>query len=212
MVAADPLSAYSTDRLVIRYGDVVAIHAPASADGRHLLRILATLEPPDAGHYHFNGKRIDLNNYQACLSTKRQIGYVAADAAMISNRTVRENLLLTRYYYENDLTIEIDETLGALCRGAGLSEYLDWRPSEMSSEAQWKAIMIREMAKQPMLMLVDQPETFMGIAKTDVIFNHLKNMIQSSTAVVFISHDRTMTDLANRRLTLAAGKICTRPV
>jgi ABC-type lipoprotein export system ATPase subunit len=37
-------------------------------------------------------------------------------------------------------------------------------------------------------------------------------MVQLSTAVIFISHDRTMTDLANRRLTLAAGKIRTRPV
>jgi hypothetical protein len=69
------------------------------------------------GTYRFNGEMVNLKDYRQCLAVKRQIGYVAADAAMISNRTIRENLLLTRFYYENDLTIDIDQKTEALCKG-----------------------------------------------------------------------------------------------
>ena len=119
-------------RLAVASGDVIAVFTDSPAGGRHLLRILATLEQTERGQYRFNGKPVDLKDYRQCLAVKRQIGYVAPDAAMISNRTLRENLLLTRFYSENDLTIDIDETVGSLCRGAGLSQMLNRRPSVLS--------------------------------------------------------------------------------
>ncbi len=214
LVLASPGSArqYVTNRLAIDQGDVIAIVTDAPGDGRHLLRILATLERPDRGEYRFNGTTLDLQDYQQCLAVKRQIGYVAAEAAMISNRTLRENLLLARFYYENDLTVDIDESMGVLCREAGLSHKLNRRPSALSDGELLKAITIREMGKGPALMLVDRPENFMDITEDDGLFNHLKYMVQTGTAVVFFSHNSKMTDLANRQLKMADAEIRTRSV
>lgn len=194
-------------RLVIAHGDLMAIVTDAPADCRRLLRVLATLERPDQGEYRFRGTHVNLKDYRDCLAVKRQIGYVAADAAMISNRTLRENLLLTRFYFENDLTIDIDETVGALCEGAGLTRKLERRPSALSSTELLNAIAIREMTKAPAVMLVEQPENFMRMTRSDGVFKHLKKMIRSGTAVIFYSHNHKMTGLANRRLALADGAI-----
>ncbi len=199
-------------RLAVAHGDVIAVFTDSPADGRHLLRILATLEQPERGQYRFNGKPVDLKDYRQCLAVKRQIGYVAPDAAMISNRTLRENLLLTRFYSENDLTIDIDETVGSLCRGAGLSQMLNRRPSVLSGRELLKAIAIREMGKAPAVMLIDRPENFMECSEGDSIFNHLKNMVRSGTAVVFVSHNAKVNGLANRQLTVIGGEIRTAPV
>jgi ABC-type ATPase involved in cell division len=203
---------YGTNRLTVAQGDVIAIVTDAPEDGRHLLRVMATLERLAGGCYRFHGTLLDLDDYRKCLAVKRRIGYVAPDAAMLSNRTLWENLLLARFYYENDLTIDIDETMRSLCRDADLSRKLDWRPSRLSDGELLKAITIREMGKAPAVMLVDRPENFMNISESDGIFNHLKNMVQSGTAVVFYSNNSRMTDLANRRLTLAGGEIRTRSV
>lgn len=202
---------YGSHRLAVAQGDVIAIVTDPPIDGRHLLRILATLERPDGGEYRFNGKMVDLKDDRQCLAIKRQIGYVATDAVMISNRTIRENLLLTRFYYENDLTIDIDKTVGSLCRGAGLSQKLNRRPAVLSDRELLKAITIREMSKAPAVMLIDRPENFMEITENDGIFNHLKDMVRSGMAVVFVSHNSKMTGLANRQLTLADGEIRARP-
>jgi ABC-type lipoprotein export system ATPase subunit len=196
-------------RITVVRGDVIAIITDPPADGRHLLRVLATLEEPERGEYRFNGKKIDLKDYRRCLSVKRQIGYVAPDAGMISNRTLRENLLLNRFYSENDLTVDIDETMASLCRGAGLFNMLNRRPSVLSDSELLKAITIREMGKAPAVMLIDRPENFMKIDEDDRIYSHLKNMVESGTAVVFVSHNRKMTGLASRQLILTDGEIRT---
>ena len=196
-------------RLAVAPGDVIAVIVDPPVDGRYLLRILATLDQPKRGEYRFNGKKVDLKDYRQCLAIKRQIGYVAPDAGMISNRTLRENLLLTRFYSENDLTIDIDETLDSLCRGAGLFPMLNRRPSVLSDSELLKAITIREMGKAPPVMLIDRPENFIKIDENDGIYSHLKNMAGSGTAVVFVSHNRKMTGLANRQLILTDGEIRT---
>lgn len=199
-------------RLAVAHGDVIAVFSDPPADGRHLLRILATLAQPERGEYRFNGKMVDLKDYRQCLAVKRQIGYVAPDAAMLSNQTLRENLLLSKFYSENDLTLDLDETLDSLCKGAGLSRMLSRRPSVLSDGELLKAIAIREMCKAPVVMLIDRPENFMEISEMDGIFNHLKNMVGSGTAVVFVSHKSEMNGFANRRLTVAGGEMRTTSV
>jgi len=203
---------YRTERLVIEPGDVTAVVSDVPVDVRALLRALATLERLTDGRFRFDGSDIACDDYRACLPIKRRIGYVAADAAMVSNLTLRENLLLARYYFENRLDIVLDESVDRLCRDAGLAQHLDRRPAVLSDAELLKAIMIREMIKTPLLMLVDRPENFMDITENDAIFEQLKNMVVSGTAVVFSSHNRKMTDLANRRLVLADDRIETRVV
>ena len=198
-----------THRLTVSHGDVAAVLTDSPADGGHLLRMLATLEQPERGEYRFNGEMVDLKDYRQSLDVKRQIGYVASDAAMLSNQTLRENLLLSRFYAENDLSISLDGTLDSLCKGAGLTRMLDRRPSVLSNEELLKAIAVREMGKAPAVMLIDRPENFMEISENDNIFNHLKNMIRSGTAVVFVSHNSEMNGLSNRRVTVAGGEIRT---
>lgn len=199
-------------RLAIAHGDVIAVFTDTPAIGRRLLRILATLEQPKRGEYRFNGEMVALKDYRQCLAVKRRIGYVAPDAAMLSNQSLRENLLLSRFYSEDDLTIEMDGAMMSLCKGAGLSRMLNRRPSVLSDGELMKAIAVREMCKRPAVMLIDRPENFMEISEKDTIFNHLKNMVGSGTAVVFISHNAEMNSLANRQLTVADGEIRTTSV
>ena len=111
------------------------------------------------------------------------------------------------YKSAEEVTLDIGDTVAALCQDAGLSRKLEQRPSVLNDAELLKAITIREMAKLPLLMLVDRPENFMDITETDAIFSHLKNMVLSGTAVVFFSHNQQMVDLATRQLMLAGETI-----
>ncbi|BBO90904.1 ATP-binding cassette domain-containing protein [Desulfosarcina ovata] len=198
---------YASPRFAVEPGAVMAVVCDQPVDAGPFLRMLATLDRPVQGAIRFDGRPLDLDDYRQCLPVKRRIGYVAADAAMISNLTLRENLLLSRFYFENNLAIELDETVDVLCRDAGLGSKLDQRPAALSDAELLKAITIREMAKAPLLMLVHRPENFIAIADRDAIFNALKNMVQSGTAVVFFSQNPGMIDLATSQLTLSGGEI-----
>ena len=121
LVSSGSHGQYETKRLVVAPGDVIAIQTPKHNDARNLLRVMATLNSPENGTYRFNNKIVDLKNYRQCLPVKRQIGYVADDSALISNRTVRENLLLHRFYEEDDLTIDLAGQIASLCDDTGIS-------------------------------------------------------------------------------------------
>ena len=208
---ADPTRQVDPIRLAIHRGEMAVIGSDDPLDGRHLLRVLATLDQPWRGKYRFKGKRVEMNRYRQCLGIKRQIGYVATDAALISNRTLRENLLLMRFYHENDLNIDLDETVRNLCNEAALASKLDQRPAALSGTELLKAVAIREIAKSPAVMLLENPETFLEAKNTDGLFQQLKKMRRKGSAVVFSTNDSKLAGLANRRLTLVDGQLQASP-
>ena len=138
-------------------GDVCAIEADEEDDAAVFLRALGTLTLPVKGTYRFRGENQDLFDYRHLLPIKKKIGYVAQDSAMISNRTVRENLLLMRNYFENSLFIDLDESTAQLCRKFDLEDKLDMRPGALNPLDLQIAITIRELSKSPEVLLVDRP-------------------------------------------------------
>ena len=148
--------------LALEEGEMVAVDADDPEDARLLLRALATLIPPTAGRFRLAGAEVDFTDYRRLLPVKRQIGYVAADAAMLSNRTLRQNILTMRHYFENSLSIELDAAMAELCRKLGIEKELDLLPAQVDPTDLHRAIAARELGKAPRLMLFDRPEETIG--------------------------------------------------
>ena len=191
-------------------GDVCAIEASNPDDAHQFLRALATLAMPLKGIYKFKDKKQDFSNYHDVLRCKRKIGYIAQDAALISNITVRQNLLMTRYYFENNLNIDLDDDMRLLCRSFGLEEKLDKRPAELNSMEAQAAIVIREISKQPLVFLLQQPEDFIGHARFDLLVKILNDWIAKQAPIVFLSYDRRLIRrFANRKILITDGSLTT---
>ena len=191
-------------------GDVCAIDAQVPDDATMFLRSVATLIRPVNGTYRYNGKRINMASYKAMLSCKPKIGYIAPDAALISNLTIRQNILIQRYYLENDLTIDLDEKLQNLCDTFGICEKLDMRPADLNTMEIQMAIVIREMSKKPQVLLLDRPEDFIGHSKFDILVEIFNDWITKRKPVVFLSYDRRLIRrFANRKILITNGALTT---
>lgn len=189
-------------------GDVCAIEAERPDDAHAFLRSLATLVYPLKGTYRFMGKKVNLKNYKELLVCKRKIGYIAHDAALISNLTVRQNILMHRYYFENDLTIDIDDNLHAMCDTFGVCRKLDNRPADLNSLERQIAIVIRELSKGPEVLLLDRPEDFIGHAQSEILGRMLDEWIDQRKPVVFVSFDRRLVRrFASRKIMIANGSL-----
>jgi ABC-type lipoprotein export system ATPase subunit len=189
-------------------GDVCAIEAPNPDDGLMLLKALATLVRPSKGGYTFLGRIHDLANYREALSCKQKIGYAARDATLISNLSVRQNLLLMRYYFEDNLNIVLHPEVVDLCRVFGIIDKLDLKPWDLSAMENRAALLIRELAKRPALFLFDQPEDFLGQAGYDALLGIFRQLINQRTPIAFLSYDQRLTgQFANRRITIADGAL-----
>ncbi len=189
-------------------GDICAIDSNNPDDGHLLLRALATLVKPSGGAYLFEGRTLDLANYRELLEYKRRIGYIAPDAALISNMTVRNNLLLGRYYFENNLSIDLGNDVRRLCAAFGITDILDKRAGGLNSLEMQAAIVVREIAKKPKILLLNQPETFIGHARFDFLMEFFNQWIAERLPVVFLSYDRRLVRrFANRKILITDGDL-----
>lgn len=191
-------------------GNVCAVESQNPDDASIFLRAAATLYRPIKGTYRFAGVKIDLDAYEEMLQCKPQIGYIAPDAALISNLTIRQNFLLQRYYHENDLSIDLDDNLLSICHTLGISEKLDKRPADLNSMETQMAIVIREISKTPQVLLLDRPEDFIGHAKYAALVEKFNDWVDEQKPVVFISYDRRfIRRYANRKIRISNGALTT---
>jgi ABC-type lipoprotein export system ATPase subunit len=189
-------------------GDVCAVEAQNPDDANDFLRAVATLSRPIKGTYRYEGKRINLKSYKDMLKCKPKIGYIAPDSALISNLTIRQNILLQRYYFENDLSIDLNETLQTVCDTFGICDKLDKRPADLNSMETQMAIVIREISKSPQILLLERPEDFIGHAKFDAFVELFNEWIAKQKPVVFVTYDRRLIRrFANRKIIITNGAL-----
>ena len=194
-------------------GDACSMQTDSTDDAHIFLKALATLVRPVSGTYRFTGKTIDFSDYRELLPFKKKIGYIGQDSAMISNRTVRENLLLMRFYFENSVSISLDENVLKFFKMFDLEDKLDLRPGELRPVDLRTAIAIRELTKSFDVLLLDRPEHYFGFKSFNLFNEILENTLEAGHAVVFFSRDRSfIKTFSNRKILIAGGTLTKVPL
>lgn len=194
--------------LAVGEGEIWQIDTNDPAEARLLLRAVATLERPLAGTYRFRGDLLDFSDYRKLLPVKQRIAYISSDATLISNRTLRENLLLGRFYHENSLDIRLDERIHVLIDTFDLADKLELRAAQLSHLDRRIAICIREIAKEPELLLLYRPEEMIDHQRFEPFVRHLEATPAESFAGLVLSYDGAFIErFTNRRLTLKEGRL-----
>lgn len=187
-------------------GEACAVDADLPDDGHLFLRALATLNAPVSGRYEFQGRELDFSDYRKLLPYKKRIGYIAPDAALIVNRSIQHNIILTHAYFNDWADGRLTEEAVSLCGEFGLSDKLDLRPAQLDREDLRLAIIVRELVKSPDVLLVERPRDFLGPARFEQFARTLKNRVQSGISVVVLSSDKAFVDaFADRRLRIENG-------
>lgn len=189
-------------------GDVYSMQTDSTDDAHLFIKALATLVRPVNGTYRFMGETISFADYRKLLSIKKRIGYIGQDAAMISNRTVRENLLLMRCYFEDSLSLSLDENAIKYCKMFNLQDKLDLRPGELRPVDLQIAIAIRELTKSFDVLLIDRPEDYFGYNRFHLFKEILKDILEAGHAAAFFSRDRNFTETFGNRKILIKDSTC----
>lgn len=189
-------------------GDGYSIETDSIDDAALFLKAMVTLASPRKGTYCFNDVKIDLSDYRSSLSCKRRIGYIASDAALISNRTLRENLLFMRYFHEDSLLLTLDDYVAQLCREFDIFDKLERRPGELHPQDIKNAITIRELSKYPDVLVLERPEDFIDHTKFGLFMENVRGMTRRNLPVVFYSSDRVfIKSFSNKKIKISKGRL-----
>ncbi len=171
-------------------GEVWKIETDNINDSHLLINGLATLSYPSKGKYRFNGKELDFSDYRKLLSTKRKIGYLTSETTLITNRTIRENLTLHKVYFDNDLSLTLNETELEMCHLFKINKILDVRPAKLTAPDIKRAILVRELLKEPEVIIIEFPDEFSGYHAGNDLIDVLKKAVESGVTLFYSSHDQ----------------------
>ena len=197
---------------VLSKGEAFSIQADSLDDAHLLLRGVATLESPKSGQFFYKGEELKFSDYRSLLAYKKQVGYIASDAALISNRSMRDNLMLMRYYFEDSISIEMPREVIGLCRLFELKKRLDLKPPQLDPEEQRLFVIVRELSKNPEILLVERPGDFLMTKSFEALKGVFRNLIKTDLALVFLSVDEAfINEFSRKRISIKKGRVTTIP-
>ncbi len=176
----------------------------ASGSGKStLLNILGGLDRPTDGRLIFRGDDLtrasqrELTNYR-----RRHVGFVFQFYNLMASLTARENVALVTEIAEQPL--KPDDALAIV----GLEKRMDHFPSQLSGGEQQRVAIARAIAKQPSVLLCDEPTGALDSETGILVLEALKNVNESMNATtLLITHNATVADMADRVIIFSDGQI-----
>ncbi|AVP66107.1 ABC transporter ATP-binding protein [Clostridium sporogenes] len=165
----------------IEEGEFVSIVGPSGCGKSTLLNIIAGLIPQSSGDIYIDGEK------QKSISPK--IGYMFQKDHLFNWLTVLDNITLG-LKIQHKLNSERKETIEKLLKDYGLLDFKDHHPDELSGGMRQKVALIRTLALNPEVLLLDEPfsaldyQTRLNIS--DEIYNIIKK--EGKTAIM-VTHD-----------------------
>lgn len=187
----------------IDQGEFVVIAGASGAGKSTILNILGGMDSASSGTIIVDGKRVsDYNARQLTTYRRYDIGFVFQFYNLVQNLTVRENVELATQICKDPL--DIDETIEAV----GLADRSRNFPAQLSGGEQQRVAIARALAKNPKLLLCDEPTGALDYQTGKQILKLLQDTCrQRGVSVIVITHNLALTAMGDKVIKVRSGRI-----
>lgn len=187
----------------IAQGSLTVIVGPSGAGKTTVMNILGGMDLPTSGSVFVDDKEIsNLNDGELTKYRRDDVGFVFQSYNLISNLTALENVeLATQICSDAKDPREI-------LRQVGLGDRLDNFPAQLSGGEQQRVAIARAIAKNPKILLCDEPTGALDIETGKQILKVLQDCsLEYNMTVLIITHNKAITGLANQIIEIRDGKV-----
>src|SRR5262245_8714016 len=193
--------------LEVEKGEFVSIAGPSGSGKTTLLSILGLLDSPSGGRYLLGGEQAsDLTPAQRALMRNRRIGFIFQSFNLIGDLTVFENVELPLTYRGMPPSERKKRVEGALER-VGMAHRARHMPGQLSGGQQQRVAVARAVAGEPLILLADEPTGNLDSKNGQAVMKLLRELHQSGSTLIMVTHDPAYARLASRTVTLFDGRI-----
>jgi putative ABC transport system ATP-binding protein len=191
--------------LNIEKGEMVAIMGPSGSGKSTLLNMIGLLDRPSSGSYLLDGKEVSrLNGKELAQVRAQKIGFIFQSFNLLPYLSAIGNVELGQKYANK---INNHKALQALTK-VGLADRVKHRPNEMSGGEQQRVAVARALAKDPPLILADEPTGNLDSKSNKEIMNILCGLhAEQAITLVMITHDPVVAHYCQRIIHIKDGLI-----
>lgn len=188
--------------LEVERGEFVVILGPSGSGKTTLLNMLGGLDSASCGDVHVGGLDLAKQSRKALSQYRREmVGFVFQFFNLVPSLTARENVEFAAELHRG--TVSVDEALNSV----GLEGLGDRFPSELSGGQQQRVAIARALAKDPAVLLCDEPTGSVDQETGKQIVELLQNTARRGCAVLVVTHNSALAHVADRVIALKDGQI-----
>lgn len=182
-------------------GELVLVVGPSGAGKSTVLNILGGMDGCSGGKVWVENEEISAFSYKELVDYRRKdIGFVFQFYNLIPNLTAVENVEMAAFI--SGSTLDVHEVM----KSVGLSDRLHNFPSQLSGGEQQRVAIARALAKDPKLLLCDEPTGALDYQTSKQILKLLQDTCRKTgKTVIIISHNLALTPVADRVIRIKNG-------
>lgn len=187
----------------IEKGELVVIVGPSGAGKTTTLNILGGMDTVTSGKVIIDNKRIDnLTNKEMIAYRRNDIGFIFQFYNLVNNLTALENVELATQICKNHLEPQ------AILKSVGLKERMNNFPSQLSGGEQQRVAIARAIAKNPKLLLCDEPTGALDYKTGKNILKLLQDLSRKENmTVIIITHNSAIAPMADKVIYFKNGSV-----
>lgn len=194
--------------LEVKRGEFLVVLGPSGSGKTTLLNLLGGIDTPTSGRIIIEGVDISrFNQRRLTLFRREKIGFIFQFFNLIPTLTARENVEFAIELASRD-RIPPETDAIALLKMVGLEERSDHFPYQLSGGEQQRVAIARALAKDPVLILGDEPTGTLDFKTGKLVYKAMKelNEIEGKTFVI-VTHNLIIGQVADRVIHLHDGQI-----
>jgi lipoprotein-releasing system ATP-binding protein len=198
--------------LAVSRGEFVAIVGASGSGKSTLLHMLGALDSPSSGSVRLDGRTYaELDESELAELRNRKIGFVFQFHHLLREFTALENVMMPLLIAGGDPAAARSRA-EELLASVGLAGRMSHRPAALSGGEQQRAAVARALAADPLVVLADEPSGNLDYGNSERLHELFARLSREfETALVVVTHNRSLAGRADRVLSLEGGQLVALP-
>ena len=194
--------------LEIKAGEIVIMTGPSGSGKTTLLTLIGALRSSQDGAISVLGNDLRGADEKKMIETRKNIGYIFQAHNLLASLTARQNVMMSLELHGELSALEISDKAAEILEAVGLGEHIDKLPEKLSGGQKQRVAIARALAANPKIILADEPTAALDSKSGRNVVEILQKLARErGTAILLVTHDNRILDIADRILTMEDGKL-----
>lgn len=192
--------------LQIMPGEILIMTGPSGSGKTTLLTLIGGLRTFHEGSLEFLGKEMNDASEESQTKVRRHIGYIFQHYNLLPFLTAQENVRMALELHNNLSPAQLLEESKKILLSVGLGEFCNAYPGNLSGGQKQRVSIARALVSSPKLILADEPTAALDSKSGRAVVDLMRYLAQKKKcAILIVTHDHRILDLADRRFHVEDG-------